>query len=152
MGKLLGRPAGTLGRRDFLKQTALAGAAMGPLTGLIAGAARPAWADATPLSVFAPLPPDPAPPGDAKFSQDALVSWEQANGAKVNYEAVAWPQLHDKMATNFASGTHVWDVIYMSGWVPEFGSSNRALFIWRMPLNTEAAGRSADSRPCPTAG
>jgi ABC-type sugar transport system, periplasmic component len=42
------------------------------------------------------------------------------HNAKVNYEAVAWPQLHDKMATNFASGTHVWDVIYMSGWVPEF--------------------------------
>ena len=40
--------------------------------------------------------------------------------AKVTYDAVAWPQLHDKMATNFASGTHVWDVIYMSGWVPEF--------------------------------
>ena len=26
----------------------------------------------------------------------------------------------DKMATNFASGTHTWDVMYMSGWVPEF--------------------------------
>ena len=25
-------------------------------------------------------------------------------------------------------------------------------FIWRMPLNTAAAGRSADSHPCPTAG
>ena len=107
-------------RRDFLKQAALAGAAAGPLSGLLAGGARNAWADTTALSVFAPLPPDPAPPGDAKFSEAALASWEQAHNAKVNYEAVAWPQLHDKMATNFASGTHVWDVIYMSGWVPEF--------------------------------
>ncbi|HXQ41728.1 MAG TPA: extracellular solute-binding protein [Candidatus Udaeobacter sp.] len=120
MRKIIGTPASSLGRRDFLKQTALAGAALGPLAGLIAGSARPAWADTTEISVFAPLPPDPAPPGDAKFSQDALAAWEQAHSAKVNYEAVAWPQLHDKMATNFASGAHVWDVIYMSGWVPEF--------------------------------
>ena len=124
MGKLTGTPAGTLGRRDFLKKTALAGAAMGPVASLMAGSSRPAWADTTGISVFAPLPPDPAPPGDGKFSQDALAAWEQSKGAKVNYEAVAWPQLHDKMATNFASGTHVWDVIYMSGWVPELSSTS----------------------------
>jgi len=68
MRKIIGTPASSLGRRDFLKQTALAGAALGPLAGLIAGSARPAWADTTEISVFAPLPPDPAPPGDAKFS------------------------------------------------------------------------------------
>jgi multiple sugar transport system substrate-binding protein len=111
---------GGLLRRDFLKRAALAGAAAGPLSGLLGASVRDAWADTATLNVFAPLPPDPAPPGDAKFSQAALASWEQAHNVKVIYEAVAWPQLHDKMATNFASGTHVWDVIYMSGWVPEF--------------------------------
>jgi multiple sugar transport system substrate-binding protein len=109
-----------LGRREFLKRTALAGAAAAAVPSLMSVASRPAWADTVDLSVFAPLPPDPSPPGEAKFSQDAFAAWQQANGAKVTYDAVAWPQLHDKMATNFASGTHVWDVIYMSGWVPEF--------------------------------
>jgi multiple sugar transport system substrate-binding protein len=115
-------PAGAagIGRRDFLRRTALAGAAAGALPGLLGGAAGPARADAATLNVFAPLPPDPAPPGAAKFSEEALAGWQKANGAAVSYETVAWPQLHDKMATNFASGTHVWDVIYMSGWVPEF--------------------------------
>ena len=51
---------------------------------------------------------------------DDFAAWKTANDAEVTYEAVAWPQLHDKMATNFASGTHVHDVYYMSGWVPEF--------------------------------
>jgi multiple sugar transport system substrate-binding protein len=75
---------------------------------------------ATNLSVLSPLAPDPAPPGVAKFSEEDFAAWQEANDAAVTYEAVAWPQLHDKMATNFASGTHVHDVYYMSGWVPEF--------------------------------
>jgi len=105
-------------RRSFLK-TAASGAAAG-LVG--PGLALPAWADETSLSVFCPLPPDPAPPGAAQFSQDAVAAWQASNNAKVSYDMVAWPQLHDKMATTFASGEHVWDVVYMSGWVPEFAN------------------------------
>lgn len=85
-------------------------------------------ADPTTLSVFCPIPPDPSPPGAAKFSEDALAAWQQANGATVNYDAVAWPQLHDKMATSFASGEAVWDVVYMSGWVPEFSKYVQPFF------------------------
>jgi len=92
----------------------------GALPALWAGSLRPAWAEDVTLNVLSPLPPDPAPPGAAKFSEDALAKWQSANSAKVTYDAVAWPELHDKMATNFASGAHTWDVIYMSGWVPEF--------------------------------
>src|SRR4029079_7117135 len=80
----------------------------------------PGASAATKLSVLSPLAPDPAPPGVAKFSEQDFAAWQQANDAEVTYEAVAWPQLHDKMATNFASGTHVHDIYYMSGWVPEF--------------------------------
>ncbi|HUL06315.1 MAG TPA: extracellular solute-binding protein [Candidatus Acidoferrum sp.] len=105
-------------RREFLKRTA-AGAALAT-PALWASGLRPAWADDVALNVLTPLPPDPAPPGAAKFSEDAFAKWQAANGAKVTYDAVAWPELHDKMATNFASGAHAWDVIYMSGWVPEF--------------------------------
>ncbi|CAN5611008.1 extracellular solute-binding protein [soil metagenome] len=75
---------------------------------------------ATDLSVLTPLAPDPAPPGVAEFSQEAFDEWKSTNDANVSYESVSWPELHDKMATNFASGTHVHDVVYMSGWVPEF--------------------------------
>jgi multiple sugar transport system substrate-binding protein len=107
-------------RRDFLKRGAAGAAIAGSLPALWASGVRPAWADDVALNVLTPLPPDPAPPGAAKFSADAFAKWQADNGAKVTYDAVAWPELHDKMATNFASGAHAWDVIYMSGWVPEF--------------------------------
>ena len=103
-------------RRTLLR----AGAAA---AGLAAVGARP-WARgasaATDLSVLAPLAPDPAPPGVAKFAETQFADWQAKNDVKVAYEAVAWQQLHDKMATNFASGQHVHDVMYNCGWVPEF--------------------------------
>ena len=120
-----------IGRRDALRYGA---GAAGSLAALWAGGMRPAWADDVALNVLCPLPPDPAPPGAAKFSEDALASWQKANGAKVSYDAVAWPQLHDKMATNFASGTHVWDVVYMSGWVPEFAKFTTP-FVDKLPAD-----------------
>lgn len=74
----------------------------------------------TTLSVLSPLAPDPAPPGVADFAIADFEAWQAENDAKVSYEAVAWSELHDKMATNFASGTHVHDVMYNCAWVPEF--------------------------------
>jgi multiple sugar transport system substrate-binding protein len=72
------------------------------------------------LNVLVPAAPDPAPPGVAKFSEAAFATWQTDNNVKVVYEAPPWPQLHDKMAANFASGQYVHDIVYMSGWVPEF--------------------------------
>ena len=103
-------------RRSILRATACAGVATA-MPGLVAGPAR---ADAATLNVFAPLPPDPSPPGAAKFAEDAFAKWKTANDAGVNYELLAWPQLHDRMATAFASGAAPWDISYMCGWVPEF--------------------------------
>lgn len=105
-------------RRGMLKGMAGAGAlaALPPLT-LLGGSAAAAEAS---LSVFGPLPPDPAPPGAAKFAEAAFDAWKKANGAEVTYDLLAWPQLHDRMATAFASGSAPWDVMYMCGWVPEF--------------------------------
>jgi multiple sugar transport system substrate-binding protein len=108
-----------VGRRSFLKHSA-AGAAVASAAAVWSGGLRPAWAQDATLNVLSPLPPDPAPPGAAKFSEEAFAKWQADNGAAVTYETVAWPELHGKMATNFASGTHTWDVMYMSGWVPEF--------------------------------
>jgi multiple sugar transport system substrate-binding protein len=103
--------------RRTLGKTGAAGAGLMGLSSLVPRIAR---ADGIELSVLSPLAPDPAPPGVAKFSEDAFAQWQQTNGVKVNYEALAWQQLHDKMATDFASGTDTYDLIYMSGWVPEF--------------------------------
>ena len=108
-----------LDRRSLLRGGAAVGAGLAAAR-YAPGLWTPGASAATNLSVLSPLAPDPAPPGVAEFAMDDFVSWKTANDAEVTYEAVAWPELHDKMATNFASGTHVHDVYYMSGWVPEF--------------------------------
>lgn len=105
-------------RRTLLKAGAAAGAAMA-LPDFLGRTAR---AQAAALNVFSPLPPDPAPPGAAKFSEEAFAKWQADNGATVAYETLAWPQLHDRMATAFASGAAPWDITYNCGWVPEFES------------------------------
>lgn len=108
----------SINRRQLLRSAAAVSAfAMSP-----ALLSRAAFAQDVELSVFGPLAPDPAPPGAAKFSEAAFTDWQAANGARVAYDLVAWPELHDKMATTFASGEHFWDVVYMSGWVPEFSN------------------------------
>lgn len=106
-----------LTRRSILKAAAGAGA-IASLPAFV----RQAAAEDAAISVFGPLPPDPAPPGAAKFSEAAFDAWQRANSAKVSYDLVAWPQLHDRMATAFASGSAPWDVMYNCGWVPEFAS------------------------------
>ena len=108
-----------ISRRTLLQSTVAAGAA----ASLSRFAVGPAWADAAKINVFAPLPPDPSPPGAAKFAEDAFAKWQADNGASVNYELLAWPQLHDRMATAFASGSAPWDIAYMCGWVPELLSN-----------------------------
>ena len=107
-----------LNRRNLIKLGAAAGASAS-LPGLWASQAR---AQDTALNVFSPLPPDPAPPGAAKFSEEAFAKWQAEHAAAVSYETLAWPQLHDRMATAFASGSAPWDITYNCGWVPEFQS------------------------------
>ena len=111
-------------RRTFLQRSAVTAA------GLAAAGSLPAWRaamaqDAATINALVPAAPDPTPPGvpDSTYSQatkDAFAQWQAANAAKVVYEAPPWPQLHDKMAANFASGQYTHDIVYMSGWVPEF--------------------------------
>jgi len=112
-----------LSRRSFLQRSAAAGAGVamtGSLPALLAACGGGAGSKT--LNVLVPAAPDPAPPGVATFSTsvaDRFAKWQTDNG-KVVYEAPPWPQLHDKMAANFASGKYVHDIVYMSGWVPEF--------------------------------
>src|SRR4051794_35341725 len=103
--------ADRLDRRSLLRRGAAAGAGL-TATRFAPGLWTPGASAATNISVLSPLAPDPAPPGVAKFAEDDFTTWQTDNDATVSYEAVAWGQLHDKMATNFASGTHVHDVMY----------------------------------------
>jgi multiple sugar transport system substrate-binding protein len=107
-----------MSRRDFLK-LAGAGTASVALANFLAACAPRSSGPVT-LNVLVPAAPDPAPPGVAKFSEEAFAKWKADNNAEVTYEAPPWPQLHDKMAANFAAGQYVHDIVYMSGWVPEF--------------------------------
>ena len=106
-------------RRDFLKLAGM-GAAGLALSNYLAACAPKGGGT---LNVLVPAAPDPAPPGVGQFSLEAFEQWKKDNGFEVVYEAPPWPQLHDKMAANFASGQYVHDIVYMSGWVPEFADS-----------------------------
>lgn len=108
----------SMSRRNFLKFS-LAGASGLALSHFLAGCTPKASGPIT-LNVLVPAAPDPAPPGVAKFSEEAFEKWKTDRNVVVNYEDPPWPQLHDKMAANFASGQYVHDVIYNCGWVPEF--------------------------------
>ncbi len=116
--RLLARP---YGRRAFLKQSAGVGASsvlVGGLPSLLAACGG--GSSTTNLAVLSPTPPDPAPPGIADFGKTELAKWETDHKVKLTLEHAPWIQLHDKQATNFASGTHIHDVVYNCGWVPEF--------------------------------
>lgn len=108
----------SISRRNFLKLSA-AGTAGLALTSFATGCAPKATGKQK-LNVLVPAAPDPAPPGVAKFSEEAFATWQSTNNVEVVYEAPPWTQLHDKMAANFASGKYVHDIMYNCGWVPEF--------------------------------
>jgi multiple sugar transport system substrate-binding protein len=123
-----------LSRRSFLQRSAAAGAGVAMVGGLPTLLSACGGGGDKTLNVLVPAAPDPAPPGVATFSQsvtDRFTKW-QTDNAKVVYEAPPWPQLHDKMAANFASGKYVHDVVYMSGWVPEF-SEYLVDFVDKLP-------------------
>ena len=82
------------------------------------------------LGVLAPAAPDPTPVGVANFgpaAEDSFAKWQTAHNIEVAYEALPWQQLHDRMATTFASGSAGPDVLYMCGWIPEFADHVVAL-------------------------
>lgn len=75
------------------------------------------------LAVLAPAAPDPTPVGVANFgaaAEESFQKWQSDHSIEVSYEALPWPQLHDRIATTFASGTAGPDVTYLCGWIPEF--------------------------------
>jgi multiple sugar transport system substrate-binding protein len=100
-------------------------------------AAPSSASSATEISVLSPLPPDPAPPGVGGYGKDDLARWQSQHNAWLNYEAVAWSNLHDKLANTFAAGLHIYDALYLSGWAPEFAKRLTPLEE-RLPRNLRA--------------
>jgi multiple sugar transport system substrate-binding protein len=123
--EVLQRP---ISRRGVLKGgvgLGLGALSLGGLSGLLASC-QGGDGGAKTLNVLSPAAPDPAPVGVAQYGDAAVAAfekWQSDADAKVVYEAIPWPQLHDKMATEFASGSYVHDIVYMSGWVPEFAGA-----------------------------
>lgn len=127
-----------MSRRSFLKRSSLTAAGLAA-AGALPGFSRALAQDPVTLRALVPAAPDPTPPGvpNATYSEETnalFAQWQADNGVRVEYEDVSWPQLHDKMAANFASGVHTHDVIYMSGWVPEF-ASNLVPFVDGLPAD-----------------
>jgi multiple sugar transport system substrate-binding protein len=132
MDDLLVPSARGMTRRTLLKRSAAVGAgavALGSLPSLLAacGSSGGGTSGTVALKALTNQPPDPAPPGVAEFSQAAFTKWQADNNAAVSYEAIPYNQIHDKLATAFASGNPPWDVVYMSGWVPEFSKNLTAI-------------------------
>lgn len=78
---------------------------------------------ATRLSVLSPIPPDPAPPGVARFAEDLFETWKSDHDVRVTYDAVRWPDLRDEIASELDAEDGGPDVVYMSGWIPDFFES-----------------------------
>src|SRR5215218_357764 len=105
-------------RRGLLRGAATTGGALA--AGVFAG--RPPFGGlaATPLSVLTPIPPDPAPPGVARYAEEEFATWKSDHAVDVVYDAVRWPDLRDDIASEFDADEGTYDILYMSSWVPEF--------------------------------
>ena len=73
----------------------------------------------TRLTVLAPLPPDPAPPGVGGFGDVELDQWEEAHDARVSYRTMPWRDLRETLRADLSSGDRLYHVVYTCGWIPE---------------------------------
>jgi multiple sugar transport system substrate-binding protein len=106
-------------RRDLLRRAGIAAGAVAAGRG--SGLYRPNKVRAaSSLSVLAPLPPDPAPPGVAGYAEEEFAAWKDDRDARVTYDAMRWPDLRDEISAEFDADEGRLDVLYMSSWVPEF--------------------------------
>lgn len=107
-------------RRDFLKQTAAAGAAA---TGLLAAGAN---AQGAPLTYYT---------WSAAVDQvkSHLTAFEARTGIKVNYANAPWAQYRDTMVTKFVGKAPI-DALWVSdSWLPEWADAG-----WIAPIDGHA--------------
>jgi multiple sugar transport system substrate-binding protein len=113
----LGRALSRLGRREFLKAAAFAGAALGAprLVGPAAAAetlTMQTWSAAVDVV------------------KSHLAAYEKKTGARVEYGNAPWAQYRETMVTKFAGGAPV-DVLWVSdSWLPEWAEAG-----WIAPID-----------------
>lgn len=113
-----GRTAGALGRRDFLKASAYAGAALTGLPGM-AGTAQAA--ETLSMQTWSAA---------VDVVKSHLSAFEKKTGSKVDYGSAPWAQYREAMVTKFAGGAPV-DVLWVSdAWLPEWAEAG-----WIAPIN-----------------
>ena len=105
-------------RREFLALAGIGAASYLAATrsGSSQGTKRPR------LTVLAPLPPNPAPPGVVAYIEDGLPLWEEQHKVDVFYDATAVENMKAKILINIRQGYYVHDLMYCGGWAPEITS------------------------------
>jgi multiple sugar transport system substrate-binding protein len=106
----------------FTRRRALAAAAL-TAVGFKAGSVEAA----TNVSLLCPRSPDPTPPGYGGYAEEQTDNWQAQHDAFINYEAVAWEQVHDKIAAGFDGRAALHDINYTAGWIPEFSANLASL-------------------------
>jgi multiple sugar transport system substrate-binding protein len=71
------------------------------------------------ITVMAPLPPDPSPPGVIDYPMSGIEIWEGNEGADIHYDATAVENMKAKILINIRQGYYVHDVMYCAGWAQE---------------------------------
>lgn len=117
----------TLSRRDFLRVGIALGVSVPTLPAFLASCAP------------APAPPTPTPTKkrvtmafDAvQFWQDQAKEFTEKTGIEFKYEAIPFPQLHDKYLASFMAGGREYDVVHVrDDWVAEWAPKG-----WLDPLD-----------------
>ena len=111
-------PSEALSTLSFTRRRVLAGA--GVAAGLLG--IRDAEG-AGGVSLLCPRSPNPVPPGYGGYAEQEVASWQKSNGTFITFEAVAWEQIHDKIAAGFDGRAALHDVNYVAGWIPEFSQN-----------------------------
>lgn len=112
-----GRPVSRLGRREFLKATALAGVAA-TVPGLFD---RASAADTLTMHTWSAA---------VELVKSHLAAFEAKTGIRVDYANAPWAQYRETMVTKFAGGAPV-DLLWVSdAWLPEWAEA-----AWIAPID-----------------
>ena len=132
-------PFDALSKLTITRRRALAAAAL-----VAAGFKTSFVAAATNLSLLCPRSPDPTPPGYGGYAEPQTDKWQAQHGAFINYRAVAWKQVHDKIAAGFDGRAALHDVNYTAGWIPEFSVNLASLEDKLLPSVLADLPKSSD--------
>jgi multiple sugar transport system substrate-binding protein len=83
----------------------------------------PAGAQTNQLSVLTAGRPDPRPPGTYDYANDLLDPWKLEHDTSVTYDIQPLFALDQVSRAAFDTGAYVYDLLYNSAMIPEYGAS-----------------------------